>query len=470
MTPEERQSLATLARTEKLRRRAVAGDFAAFCLLVGKDDRGNPLNLDQAFHRDLLDFMADETTPHKISICPPGSGKTTLQCLRIAWLIGRDPSATIILVCNTSTQAVARSMVIRGLIERSPEYHSVFPHIAPDPFKQWTQAKWQVQRPNPDFPSPTLHAGGMLGSFEGSRASHIFIDDPSKMTEATSTDQMNKQKDWIRDVLMTRRMHADETAVEVILTHFSGFDLGTYFEKDGYKVFRVPALNADDESFWPERFPVQFLLGLREKDPMAFACVFQGDPSGIGGTMLRKAWLKYVKASDVPRLDQEAAYVDMAWSLKDSADRTAMVFGGIDSYGNVYVLDCSVGKWEWNDAKPEIVKFCNRNDVYRLGMQQTKEEVLALGQLKEALPRITPEFTGMADKKTRFSAVADAAFNGKVFVLYGPWNGEWEHEITNFPAIAEKDIVDATSGLFEILGMPRPLFFGALGTQRESMR
>ena len=69
-----------------------------------------------------------------IIVAPPGSGKSYLiAVLFISWMIGRYPNEHFGLISYADKPAWDRAVAVRNILETSPTYHRIFPHIEKDP-------------------------------------------------------------------------------------------------------------------------------------------------------------------------------------------------------------------------------------------------------------------------------------------------------------------------------------------------
>lgn len=439
------------ATVEELRRIAAPADLASFIEHVFRDEHGDPIRI-QPFQMPIISVLEDDTIDRVLIIAPPGSGKTTVVAVAYPlWRIGRNPSETVLLVCNTDMQAQARSAAAQEVITGNERYSGVFPNVKPG--RKWGTSEWHVERPNPEYPHATLFAAGTESpKTQGFRGSLILIDDPMSQKEARSEQVAGNMVRWYRQTVYPRLLPGGKMVA--ILTRWSDMDCGQAFIDDGWRVIHIPALT-DDGSYWESRFPAETLRQIRARDPGEFACVYQGDPSQLGSAKIDRSWLKYIEPDKVPTLERRAAFCDLAISTKTQADNTAIGLGGVTKDGDFYLLDVECGKWHWPDAKQIIAQFVRRHGVRVLGFQASVFEQMAVDEL-----RALPEMSGVAfhetstrdDKVMRFEPVVDRAFHGKLYLANGDWVDRYVREVCSFPIGQHDDQVDMTSGLVEIIG------------------
>jgi len=425
--------------------------FASFLEYVFRDECGANLRI-QPFQLPIIAALEDPAE-EKVAICaPPGGGKTILMLAYAAWRLGRDPSERILLLCNTDTQAEDRSRACQQIVANNDRYKEVFPGVKPA--SPWTQREWFIARPGGgESPFASMFSAGCGNpKVQGFRPTLILCDDIQSQYEARSQPVADSQASWIRQTLYPRLIPGGK--IVPIFTRWSGMDAGSVFLADGFRPIHIPALNERDESYWPARFPAEELIRIRDRDPGEFACVYQGDPTQLGSAKIDRAWLRYIRAEDLPEITRRAAFVDLALKTKAQNCQTAMVYGGLDADSNLYVLDAKAGKWIWPDAKKEILAFVRKHEVRSLGMQQTTVEEVPVEELR-SMPELSgvsfPRTSTRDDKIARFEPVVDRAYNRRLFVVEGPWNAEWVNEICGFPNARYNDQADAMSGLVEVL-------------------
>ncbi len=445
MTPQE------IATFNKMRRIDAATSLASFIEYVREDEQGNPLII-QPFQVPLIAVLENPECKRVVIQAAPGSGKTIALLSFAAWSLGRNPNERILLMCNTNDQAEERASAIQEMMINNPRYREVFPKVKPA--TPWTRGTWSIERTGGgESPFPSMFSAGMMNpKVQGFRPTLILCDDIQSQQEARSSLVAEQHASWIRQTLYPRLIPGGRHVC--IGTRWSQADALSVFKEDGFKVVHVQALNEKDESYWPDRFPAEYLIKIRNRDAGEFACVYQGDPSQRGSAMLMRDWLQFVDFKDLPPFVSQGAFCDLAVTDKQTSCNTAMVYGGVDIEGNLYVVDVRVGKWLWSDGQRELLSFVKRHQIKKLGMQKTTLE-LEMGRQLRNLPELVdvsfPETRTYGGKKEHFEPVACRAAYRKLFIVKEKWNEYFIDEICNFPNVRLKDQVDAMSGLVEIL-------------------
>lgn len=163
---------------------------------------------------------------------------------------------------------------------------------------------------------------------------------------------------------------------------------------------------------------------------------------------LRRPWV--VSISGLRR----ACFCDLAASERSRADFTVISTVGMDDQGNVYILDIRRGRWEWPQAREEIIAEILKQEVDIAGVETNGFQLTAFQELIRV-----PELGHVSffpvkqsnDKISRALLVSSKAANGKLFIRKNAsWKNVLVHEFVTFPG-KHDDIVDAVSGAVELL-------------------
>ena len=94
-------------------------------------------------------------------------------------------------------------------------------------------------------------------------------------------------------------------------------------------------------SLWPEKFDQKELLErLGEKSWYEFSAQYLNDPIPDKDATFHRDWFQSYDPSDIRGKElTKVLTIDPAISLERSADYTGMVVSGIDTFGNIFVLD-----------------------------------------------------------------------------------------------------------------------------------
>jgi len=171
---------AHLAREIESKRVEARSDVARYCELVLHDEVGARLHL-AAIHRSWFRHISWcwSADKHALVLAPFGHGKSRLVAVGLpSFLLGRQPTARIKLICNDDDSARERVKAVGRIIKGSPNFAGVFPGCVPAVGESWTEHKLRVQRPpGVADTNPSLHARGIFTTGVGGRADYLIFDD-----------------------------------------------------------------------------------------------------------------------------------------------------------------------------------------------------------------------------------------------------------------------------------------------------
>lgn len=435
----------TLRGQEILARAALARtNFQEFVRFVG--------NIDPPQHQELwleaAQKIGDAPAGKKyIIIAPPGSGKTTLiGVLFISWMVGRYPERHTGLLSYSDAVGWDRSGAIKRIITESLPYQLVFPKIRPEK-KKWGVAVWQVQRPDPTDPHPTLRAGGTMSAVVAYRLNGLLIDDAHDQKNSATGAFLDKVWKNYADAILTR-MTSDSWQL-VIGTRWSDKDfIGRLLLQKGWKKIHIPAINEKGESYWPEEYPISLLVERKNQHPAMFATQYQGDTTGGEAQMISKV----PTYDDDPRYVREARklLVGAGWdtALKDKQQNDFSVgyIGGMDRFGRIFVLERKKGRW----LLPELMINVNDSSIdwhcAGIWVEDSAAGTPAVETLKQTnphLPITTVSPTG-GGKNPRANVIATFLQSGHlIFPKFAEWFPDAEYELTHFGYTGHDDDIDA---------------------------
>ena len=157
----------------------------------------------------------------------------------------------------------------------------------------------------------TYCAAGVGGPITGRTANILLIDDPVKGHEdADSPTKRESVWYWYQSVAYSRLTPWSDgserpPAVVLIMTRWHADDLaGRLLEAqekggDTWTILHHPALDRNDRSFWPSRFPDEWFHRMRANtDPRIWTCLYQGDPTPALGQHFQSEWIRYGEPPD----------------------------------------------------------------------------------------------------------------------------------------------------------------------------
>lgn len=419
-------------------------------------------------HLRLLDRLLVDLTARRIKrllvTMPPRHGKSeAVSHWFPAWTLMRRPIERVILASYEAEFASSWGRRVRNTVNV----------LAPGLVESDSRAadRWT-----------TSQGGGMVtagvgGPITGRGANVLIIDDPVKNAEEaesptfrerawewwTSTAYTRLEPDGVV-VLLQTRWHEDDLAGRILSRSAEAW---THVDLPALAESGDALGRAEGEALWPERYSRDALLAIqREVGSRVWSALYQQRPVPASGGMFKREWLdraRYRKAEVRDDLYEVAGVVvplssmrrfttvDLAASVKTSADYTVIATFGVAPSGHCCVLDVRRARLEGPDIVPAIRAVVDQWKpacvwVEKVGFQ------LALIQWarREGIP--VRELVPDRDKVARALPLS-AAFEGSRMLLpaHAPWLDAVLGELLSFPLGTHDDTVDALA--YGLVGM-----------------
>lgn len=398
--------------------------------------------------------------------CPPRHGKSELISKYLpAWFLGTFPDKRVILASYEADFAATWGRRSRSLLEQYGSWFGVKVSASSSAADRWD-----------------IHGreGGMMtagvgGPITGKGANLLLVDDAVRNAEdAASKTYRDKTWEWWRSTAYTR-LEPGGTAI-VIMTRWHEDDLAGRIladaRQDGgedWTIVNLPALaEADDplgrevgEALWPERFDEAALQTIqRTLGSYLWSALYQQRPVPAEGALFKAAWLRYWtydEAGMVVRkyLDRGVRCnpanfryfitVDLATSVKTTADFTVIAVWGDDRKGNLILMDLVRERMEGPDIVPRIRQLVERWDVGYVGIESTGFQLSTVQAARRA-GLVVREIKRKTDKITRAIPATVRMEAEQVWLPEkAPWLADVTSELLHFPAGQNDDVVDALS-------------------------
>lgn len=400
---------------------------------------------------------------------PPQFGKSILISQRlIAWLMGHRPDYRVRLACYNQEHAERFGGVNLELLH-NPVFKRAFPDVVAPPFRS-AKKEWSTgQRAAFLDGQPSFRALGIRAGIVGLGADLFITDDPYNGPDEAYSDVCNDGVwTWWTDAVEPRLN--TETNVVVMFHRWRTNDLAGRLEAHGgWEVMRFPAIADGEpgdcsdlpvgEALSPGRYPLSWLIPLRDKQPSTFACLHQGQPGDAKGNLIkteyfRSYWLQdgfyHLQRGDrVERVRQSDVWrfctVDWASSDAKTADWTVCSTWGVTPKNDLLWLNMKRGREEGPEAKILV-----RGEFQKWEPAFSAVEKNGLGlPMTQDLEREGWPIRGVwqhKGKEVNAQALAIAYENGRVF---HPREADWlptaTKELLAFPRGEFDDILDTGS-------------------------
>jgi predicted phage terminase large subunit-like protein len=400
-----------------------------------------------------------------------------------AWALGVDPDEQFMLASHTASLPETFSRNVRNLIE-SEAYQRIFDETQLSDDSATVQ-KWTLR----DHTRPAMLTVGVGGSPTGQGAKILIIDDPiGAADDAESELQRNNLWQWYTDtiyprlepnaviVVMMQRWHEDDLTGRLLKDQAKADKwvmvslpaiAETQQERDEYaRRVGLPIGVGDPmgrevgEALWKKRYPVSALRQIEAVSKRSFSAKYQQKPRPAEGAKFKRAWLRTIEASELPRGLIWKRYNDLAYSMKEQADLTASIGGALGPDGTLYLRRGRAGKMESPEATKMVREFMLAEPETEHGIENKIHGGPMVQQLlreKELAHVALKPVNVSTDKVVRATPVVDRADAGKVCFVRESinddvWIGEWIEEMCAFPYGEHDDRVDAVSGVNAMIG------------------
>lgn len=398
-----------------------------------------------------------------LSAMPPRNGKTlTLTRFLPTWFLGRNPDKRVMSVSYAASLANKSSRLARNLMA-SAWYQAIFPNVIVDPLSHAADA-WNLL----DYEGG-MDAMGVLGGATGKGADLLLLDDLIKNREEAESEVIrDKTWDAVIDDLLTRlepnggvvlnatRWHQDDPSGRALLEIKQIYG-------DKFVFLKFPAIAEENdtlgrkvgEPLWPERYPLETLKRIElTMGGYSWSALYQQNPIPAEGGIFKRAW--FHRVSTLPTIVHQWSYWDTAMSAKSTADYTVRVQIGQGIDGHYYIMNVVRFRKEWGDVVPAIAEVMLEDGAM---VMQGIEEVAFMSRAVTELNQ-DPRLRGYTvfgyavdkDKVTRALPFAAHLAAGEISVLDTFWTDDYIDEMCSFPNGTNDDQVDASSGVWAMVG------------------
>lgn len=408
----------------------------------------------------------------QISI-PSQEGKSTRLCWFLLWCLAQDPTLRIAVVSYNAPKAERWGKWLRRMIEAHPELgiELMSDSRAVDAYD--TTAGGRVV------------SVGISGGLTGEPVDILAIDDPvAGRAEAESPTYRSRAWDWWESNGATRL--SARGRVVTIMTRWHADDLAGRFltrEPGKWRVLRIPAVRdpriplvrgADGASVYApngelisvqHRRPGYFLDLKATRSLYVWNSIYMQTPVAAEGNLFHRDDFRYwtplypdrshhdplggkrIEVGGIVRFVGDMTRfitVDLAASVKTSADWTVAAVWGITLDGDLVLLDRARQRIaeaaHWALLKPLCIRWACPTVYLERGFIGSTLVIDATRAGVRILP-VTPD----KDKITRALPATERLKSHSVFfpdTTAADWSDEWADEVAGFPSWPHDDMVD----------------------------
>lgn len=414
---------------------------------------------------------------------PPGSTKSTLcSVLFPAWTWTRMPSARHLVATHGFDLGLDLSRKCRDVLretevgldetDRRPGYPVLFPEII---LREDQNTKGYFVNTKGGF-RKAVTVGGV--NPVGFHAHFILVDDPIDPQEAVSEVSLNKANDFMNRTLPTRKV--DKAIAPTIIiqqrlhqndpsgNRLSNTEAGPIKHiclpaacDDGYEVI-PPALKSryKDGLLDPVRIPKTVLKEAKAQlGSYGYAGQYGQSPVPASGGMFEVNRITVAIPPKISDFVVICRFWDKAATVKKTSDYTAGVLIGKDNSGRFWILNVVHGRWNVYDRERTILQTAKTDGKSVIvgieqepgasGLESAQATVRMLAGFRTKIIRPT------GDKSVRAEPFASQMGGDNIFMVDANWNTAYLDELRFFPQGTHDDMVDGSSGAFNIVAKTR---------------
>ena len=411
---------------------------------------------------------------------PRGGAKSTVfGTFLLSWIALNGFLRHALYCSDTHRKAISLSSPLRKQIENNKVLNFIYPEARDQ--VNWGKESYTVKGLRNDCIITPLGSGmNVRGQSEDNvRPEIVFCDDLENSESVYSSDQRKKLYDWFWFDLVQAldRYHKNIIYIGTIL-HYNSLLKQALNQEDrfqGWHARTFKAINGAGQSFWPARYPIEYLKAIRD-DPnhpeyigsVVFSQEMQNEPQDDKDRIIKLDWIKEYsyneKWRNMPgKTDQEkkdnlkknleiVAGVDPAISEKDQADNFSMyVYGFEESTACEYMLDLVWIKEPDIDNQVKLLCDAIQNwKIEKIGIESNAFQSGLATLVKKELNRRGIYFCAVkaihTDKdKIRRARIHSSAFQAG-FIRFRddhPHLGTLRTEILGFPLEKHDDTFDS---------------------------
>ena len=368
----------------------------------------------------------------------------------IAWYLWHHPEKDILLTWHSSSLLESFSRSIRNRID-SNEYKRLFKTRLAEwntAVKSWKTSEWW------EF---SIFWVGWGITWKGWNI--LIIDDPYSWREdAESKTIKDKVWDWYKSTFLSRR-HNEDAAIVLIMQRWSEDDLVwkilEWDKKKEWTEIKIPAINEEWESFWADKFSINYLKEMEEEIwSYFFSSQYQQDPINLWGWDFKKDYFNnYV---EFPHDLEIVTFIDPAISQRQEADNTAIVTIWLHKQSNnIYILDVKAWRWLPDEIINKVFDTYLEYKPKRVWIEVVAyQKMLALEIKKQmnlkniffVLDEIRPQW----EKEARIKSILQPRYSNRS-ILHNHKCNNLELELLKFPNWKHDDMIDALASAVNML-------------------
>lgn len=335
---------------------------------------------------------------------PPGSTKSLMVSVFFpAWLWINNPSAKII-TCSYSHK-IAEELSGKSLrLMQSDLYKSIIT------FNLTSEAVSNIKNSK----NGQRFVTSVSGTITGMHADFIICDDINSPQSIYSEADREQTRKFVQEILPSRKTNLRRSVTYYVQQRLHNDD-GTGYILRGKKNIKhicIKAINDEGESFFPQRFNLEFLEQMKEQlGSISFNAQYQQVTQDAQGGIIKKDWLKFDEV-DEKITNKQVYFIDSAYGGIKS-DYNAIV-GVVKVNNNLIVNFCDINKFEFPKLIEHLKETIQSNaKVYIEGKASGKSIIQTL---KEQTNFNIVELSVKSSKLERKNAISPFFESGRIII------------------------------------------------------
>lgn len=429
---------------EYIGKRLIERGFEVWFRYIFRVTEGQPFIMEN-LHRGLFDCFDSlynlETIRLNINV-PPRSGKTTLAKYLLVYTLTRNPKSNIIYTSFSQSLLTDIATSVRNILEH-PIYKAMYPNamvyedeeVNPiDDFWLEYLKKESGKNTYSAKKITTAFGGVCLFSSIGSQITGygagirngkgftgaLIIDDANKPADIHSQTMRNKVVRYFEETLLSR-LNNSKVPIVNIQQRLHLEDLsGILADKYNFKTLKKPLVDENGLCQLPSQYSPERIKELQINNYM-FVSQYQQEPIILGGAIIKRDWFGYYDPSKEYDYKRIIIAGDTAMSVKESADFTCFMVGGVTKQNTLHILQIVHDKYEYPELKQNAINIFNRwqrrplTSASGLYLENKASGIQLIQDLKKSgLPVVAIDVT--KDKLARVEEILDYLANGLVML------------------------------------------------------
>ena len=399
----------------------------------------------EAIHEGLFEYFdklyKGETTRLNINV-PPRSGKTTLAKYFLVFALTINPKANIIYTSFSQSLLMDIATSVRAILEH-PIYKAMYPSFntydeeSINPIDDFWREYLQKETGHNTYSAKkitTRYGGVCLFASIGSQITGygagqrngdgftgaLILDDANKPADIHSQTMRSKVERYFEETLLSRLNNSNVPIVNIQQRlHLEDLS-GILQKKYKFETLKRPLLNADGICQLPKQYTDERINELKINNYM-FVSQYQQEPIILGGAVIKREWFGYYDINKEYNYKRIVIAGDTAMSIKESADYTCFLVGGVTLDNKLHILQMVHDKFEYPELKRQAINLYNsyqtrdKTKASALFLENKASGIQLIQDLKQSSMPVTA-IDVTKDKLARVEEVLEFMANGLVLL------------------------------------------------------